>query len=414
MIILTIIHYIGNRRVTIDDLISLTPFKGCHINEIIEAVERTWITFKDGKRGSDLTSPLEMVGFSDPQIDLILDIARCRKKACEKSSLGDSLFFTSEGLRWATPEPAARHCASRLKTGHVMDITCGQGGQALHFALTSEKVTAVDLDPLNCVITHMNAVAMGADGLEIINGDSLSEDVKKLATEGCYIFCDPARPPGSTERKMDEIHPDPVKVHELYSKLSAGICFEIPPYMHLKHVPFEKEAEYVSYRGRLNRLNIYTGDLKLSSRSVVSLPDGEMIRGDPTELDVESEEGLTKGNHISEIDQALIRSGLTHLLKDRTGGSVIKMDERRYLLSTSAPAISPFIGRSALLLRSSIEEKDLKRSLESVGAGSVTIRYKVDPSEYWNVRKEYESGLSGKLKVDLYKGSRYHIALREE
>jgi hypothetical protein len=408
---LSIIHYIGNERVSISDILNMTSFKGLDIEEIEQAVEYASSATASGRRGSAPRPPLEIEGLTHKQRDLVIDIVRTRKKASEKFTLGEKMFFTSGGLRWATPEAAAEHCASRLVSDQVMDITCGQGGQALFFVKAGKRVTAVDIDPLNCIITHLNAKALGIKDMEIVCGDSLSKEVVKLATEGCCIFIDPARPPGSKERKMEEILPDPTEVHGLYSESVFGICFEVPPYMDIEKVPFDMEAEYVSFQGRLNRLNLYTGKLKEAERSVVILPGDQRISGSPRSYDV-SASPPSKGEYISEIDHALIRSGLAGKLLDGIQGRIYELDKRRTLLVARSSFKTPFTGPVMKVLGTA-QEKDLKTDLRSMGAGSVTLRFHVEPSEYWKVRGELERELKGSLKVDLYRSEQYIIAAKE-
>ncbi|MFO8051552.1 MAG: hypothetical protein R6V01_07635 [Thermoplasmatota archaeon] len=376
-------------------------------------VDSTWDLFSDCVRGSELSSPLERKGLKEEPVALILDIARTRRKARKKTSRAEELFFTSEGLRWATPEPAAVHCAERVKANHVMDISSGQGGQSIYLSETSDRVTAVDISPLNCLISYMNALSLNRE-LEIVNSDSLTENVRSMAQRDCLVFSDPARPPGARRRRLEEIEPDPRKVYATYSEKASGFCFELPPYIDLHQIPMDIEAEYISFQGRLNRLNVYTGELKRSERSAVILPEGSVLRGEPRIVTYCEDASIVTGSWISEIDHSVIRSGLAWKLAEGNDASVMKLDERRSVLVSPHPISSPFIGPAMEVQAVSEDLNEVKSILRSIDAGSVTIRFKVEPSDYWAIRNDLEQGLKGGKKVSLFKGKRYVVAVKED
>ncbi|MGA1820165.1 MAG: hypothetical protein ACMUHU_04055 [Thermoplasmatota archaeon] len=395
----------------VEGLISITPFNGHSLAVIMEAIRSTWKKVLKGAPAGDLHSPLEMKGFDDVQRGIVIDIARTRKRASEKYPDGRDLFFTSEGLRWATPGPAADHCARRLGRRLVMDVTCGQGGQVLSLSRTSERVVAVDIDPMNCLVTLMNCLSRGVGNVSIVNADCFDPYVISLSDEGCGVFSDPARPPGSEERSFDEIFPDPRKVMEAYGGTSSGMCFEVPPYLSMDKVDFICEAEYVSLDGRLNRLNLYTGDLMRSERSAIVLPLGAELRGEPRSGPEKVPPLVKEAKYAYELDPAVVRSGLTASLCAGIGveNSPAHLDERRSLLLTDGAVDSPFLKQGYRVLRTSVDPDSLKEALVELGAGSVTLRYQMEPGDYWDVRKDLEEGLSGRRKVQLFRYDGYLI-----
>lgn len=377
----------------------------------MDIIQNTWVMIEGGIRPGDPNSPLEMEGFDKAQSEIIIDIARTRKKAAEKYPDGKELFFTSEGLRWATPASAADHCAERLGRPLVLDVTCGQGGQVLSLSRTSGRVIAVDIEPLNCLVTLMNCLSRGIENVTIVNSDCFDEKVVSLSEDGGALFSDPARPPGSEERTLEEITPDPRRVMEAYGKTASGMCFEVPPYLSMEKVNFECEAEYVSIEGRLNRLNLYTGDLKRSERSAVILPQRSEIRGIPSFGLFDDPRSAVKGRFAYELDPAVVRSGLISALIARMGmnGTPIRLDDRRSLLVSEDRLNDPFLKQSYRVLEGSVKQEALTETLVKLGAGSVTLRFRVDPKDYWRVRNKLEEGLSGKRKVQLFKPGDYLI-----
>jgi hypothetical protein len=40
--------------------------------------------------------------------------------------------------------------------------------------------------------------------------------------------------------------------------------------------------------------------------------------------------------------------------------------------------------------------------MKSMGIGKVTLRYNLEPNEYWKVRNSYEKRLTGKKEINLF------------
>ncbi|MBN1539644.1 MAG: hypothetical protein JW939_05820 [Candidatus Thermoplasmatota archaeon] len=400
-----------------DRLISLTSLQGSSLPAIMEAVDKAWKLASSGVHGMALRSPLEMMGFEHSQMDVILDMVLTRKRTRQKYIDGSDLFFTSEGLRWATPEIAAEHCARRLAGPQVVDVTCGQGGQVLSLSKVSDRVIAVDIDPLNCLVALMNCISRKISNVTIVNGDCFDHVPIGMAEEGCAIFCDPARPPVSVRRELSEMVPDPRKVLRSYGDIAAGSCFEVPPYISMDKVDFRCEAEYVSIEGRLNRLNLYTGNLYVCERSAVLLPGGEVLKGIPGSALVDRPiTGERVGCYAYEVDPSVVRSDLTSQLVAGMGEhvSVHGLDGRRVLLVSNERIDHPFLKQGYRILAAGVPDRDLNTTLIMLGAGKVTLRYGIDPEEYWKVRLGLEENLNGRKKVQLFKAGGYLVLEKME
>lgn len=355
-------------------------------------------------------------GLGNAACSIVLDMAMTRREASEKFSRGGELFFTKEGLRWATPEPVARHCASRLKGGPCIDVCCGQGGQALFLAMECDRVVAFDIDPLNCLIARSNAKALGIENIEVHQLDCLSPEAVILAEKCIHVFSDPARPPGSHERTLEELRPDPRAVMMAYGQSAEGFCFELPPYINGERITFPHEAEYVSLDGRLNRLNIYTGRLAQQTRSAVVLPGGESISG-PKTKPPEGGGGIPfPERYMFELDHSVVRAGLVGVLMDALGREAryLEIDERRSLILSNGPLTSPFFTGRYHILGFSPDPHSLTTALKEQGAGKVTLRYKIDPHSYWNERARLEKGLTGQVWVHLFMKGSYILTERME
>lgn len=355
-------------------------------------------------------------GLGTAAYSILLDMAMTRREASEKFSTGGELFFTKEGLRWATPESAARHCASRLKDGPCIDVCCGQGGQALFLAMECDRVMAFDIDPLNCLIARSNAKALGIANIEVHQLDCLSTEAVGLAKKCIHVFSDPARPPGSHERTLEELRPDPRQVMRAYGKTAEGFCFELPPYINGERITFPHEAEYVSLDGRLNRLNIYTGRLAKQTRSAVVLPGGESISG-PKTSPPEGGDGIPfPERYMFELDHTVVKAGLVGVLMGALGHEAryLELDDRRSVILSNGPLSSPFFTGRYHILGFSPDPHSVVTALKEQGAGKVTLRYKVDPQSYWNERTRLEKGLTGHVWVHLFMKGSYILAERME
>ncbi|CAD6211454.1 unnamed protein product [Miscanthus lutarioriparius] len=88
-------------------------------------------------------------------------------------SLFDSgIKMDEEGWFSVTPEPIAKHHASRVGAGVMIDCFTGVGGNAIQFATKCKHVIAVDIDPQKIDCAHHNASIYGVnDRIDFIVGD---------------------------------------------------------------------------------------------------------------------------------------------------------------------------------------------------------------------------------------------------
>jgi len=74
-----------------------------------------------------------------------------------------------------TPEKIAKHIAEKCQCDVVVDGFCGVGGNAIQFALTCERVIAVDIDNEKIAMARHNAKVYGVeDKIEFMVGDFFS------------------------------------------------------------------------------------------------------------------------------------------------------------------------------------------------------------------------------------------------
>ncbi|KAJ3697142.1 hypothetical protein LUZ61_000847 [Rhynchospora tenuis] len=106
---------------------------------------------------------------------LLADIGKYWNQRYALFSRFDSgIEMDEEGWFSVTPEAIAKHHASRCSTGAVVDCFTGVGGNAIQFAMRSDHVIAIDIDPQKIAYARNNAAIYEVDGLiDFVVGDSI-------------------------------------------------------------------------------------------------------------------------------------------------------------------------------------------------------------------------------------------------
>lgn len=324
-----------------------------------------------------------------------------RKKKFKTRMISDK-----DGIRFATPEPVAEYRAKRLQCETIADISCGIGGQALHFAKYCDIVYAIELDPSKIEYAKKNAKIMGVNNIEFITGDALSSEVITQLPELDIVFSDPARPSSEKVRSMDRLSPSIPEVMRSYSGICSNFAFEAPPQITPERIPFECEKEYMSLDGKLNRLNLYFGKLKKTDISAVALPGNSVIRKN----DVKSHVIKTSNPELYayEAEESVIKAGLLEQLassfKDVTDNvSIFEIDEKRILLTSDKPLESSLFKNSYRVVRiMRFDLEEVNSYLKKNSFKNILIRASIEPERYWDTRNALEKGLYGKKKAHLF------------
>ena len=91
------------------------------------------------------------------------------------SRYDEGIKMDEEAWFSVTPERIAKHIAKRCQCDLIIDAFCGVGGNAIQFALTCERVIAIDIDPVKIEHARHNAIIYGvADRIEFIIGDYMT------------------------------------------------------------------------------------------------------------------------------------------------------------------------------------------------------------------------------------------------
>lgn len=332
----------------------------------------------------------------------IYEVAKHRIKAKEKfGDLADKLYFDEWGLRYSTPRLIAQYRAERLKDKTIADISCGVGAQLIFFGKTCDKTYGVEIDEKRALYARMNAEAMGLSNVEVIEGDAFDSDVLNRISDADVFFSDPSRPPEEKVRGVDNLEPNPLKVFEKYKDM-GDVAFELPPQMPPSRVPLEGEKEYTSLNFKLNRLALYTGDLASNERSAVSIPSQERVSSEDESHNVD--ESGKVDSFLYEVDNTVLKAELLPNLLGKLDfdAEIAQSTSRRTFLTSNEKKDSAFLRKYEVLEVTGFNIPTVKEALRKLGAGKVTLRFSLDPSEYWNVRNTLEEDLKGERWVYLF------------
>ena len=327
----------------------------------------------------------------------LLEIARARMK---NKKVQDGLFMTQEDLRFATNYLVAKYRAKRLACDTLAEIGCSIGAQTMEFAKTCKKVIAMDIDKRKVGYASLNFKKFDINNVELICADGLKIDIKKADA----IFCDTERAPEEKKRTIDALKPN---VHELMKKHSAvtkNFCIEIPP--QTRDIDIDCEKEYVSINGELNRLNIYTGELKSAKNSAVVLPSFDRVEGEPKETQLASTQALS---YLYEIDEAVAKAQLVDAMAVLLKAEITLFKEDHRFLTSNEKIESPFFKSSFKTVTVADNKDDAIEALRKKKYGKVVLRQNLDPKMYWSERNSYERNLAGNKIAYLIASPGYYV-----
>ncbi|XP_061394087.1 trimethylguanosine synthase [Musca vetustissima] len=165
-----------------------------------------------------------------------------RKRFSLFSRFDEGIRLDRESWFSVTPEKVAKHLAERLQTSILVDGFCGSGGNAIQFALTCDRVIAIDIDPLKLEMAKHNAKIYNVSHkIEFICGDFLQlANTGKL--KGDIVFLSPPWGGPKYKNKKDydiEKYLLPVKASELVDAarhISTNVALFLPRNSNLKQI----------------------------------------------------------------------------------------------------------------------------------------------------------------------------------
>jgi hypothetical protein len=316
----------------------------------------------------------------------------------------EKLKVPKEFIRFATPREVSLYRAERLGAKTIVEIGAGIGGQTIAFAKNSKKVIAIEMDKTRAGILNQNLKKLKIKNVEVINGDALNKGVinKIKREEPSVIFVDTERPEQS-DRTLNFINPPIQKILEAYLPLTTKIAIEIPPFTQgLETIKKDNdfEEEFISLDNQLNRLTLYFNELKKCDVSVIALPSMEKIVISEQHIQPKKEKFTKNYKYPYLIDPTIIVARLIEELAVQFDAPVLYLSKP--VLLSNQEINSHFLTKFRIIKTCENDSNQILKAMNSIGAGKVTLRYNLEPNEYWKVRNSYEKRLTGKREINLF------------
>ncbi|GAN01739.1 trimethylguanosine synthase-like [Mucor ambiguus] len=186
------------------------------------------------------------------------------------SKFDQGILMDKEGWFSVTPEKIARHIALRCQSDIIIDAFCGCGGNSIQFALTCERVIAIDLDPVKLHCARENAKIYGvADRIEFILGDFF--DLAPNLKADCVFLSPPWGGPAYMAEDVYDLKSmipgDGMNIHKIASNITPNVAFFVPrntdpqQLAQLAGPGNTCEIEQNSLNGKIKALTAYYGEL---------------------------------------------------------------------------------------------------------------------------------------------------------
>jgi hypothetical protein len=316
----------------------------------------------------------------------------------------EKLNIPKEFLKFTTPREVSMYRAERLGAKTIIEIGAGIGGQTIAFSKNSKNVIAIELDKTRATILSNNLRKLKVKNVEVINGDALNKSIlnKIKKAEPSVIFVDTERPEQS-DRTLNFITPPLHKILEAYLPITNKIAIEIPPFtqgLEELRKDFNFEEEFISLENQLNRLTLYFNDIKKCEVSAIALPSKETIIASKEFVESKKEKSVKNYKYLYIIDPTIVVARLIDELSVKYDAPILHLNKP--VLLSNKELDSHFLTRFRIVNTCSNDPDQIFKTMKSMGVGKVTLRYNLEPNEYWKVRNSYEKRLTGKREVNLF------------
>lgn len=362
---------------------------------------------------------LRKAGHAPTLVAAVLSQAKLRAKAAGKfGEFARSMLFTEAGLEQATRLRVAALHAGRFAgagIGHVADLGCGIGADAVAMAALELRVTAVDADEITATLASFNLAPFPR--ATVLHARAEEVDLDGLAdgpAEGVYL--DPARRSaghGNTSRltRPEDYTPSLDFAFGLAERLPTGV--KLGPGFDRELIPPSAEAQWVSVDGQLVEMGLWFGPLARQGIRRSALVLGRSGSHELTAAaDSDDVEVGGLGEYIYEPDGAVIRSRLIGDLA-RSMNATMLSDGIAYV-STDAAVDTPFATRFRVLERLPADEKKLRAALAARGIGTLEIKKRgidIDPAV---LRSRLKLKGSASATIVLTRAAGKHVTLLVE
>jgi hypothetical protein len=287
-----------------------------------------------------------------------------RRRAQQKFTRAQQMYFTRAGLEQATAEVTARHRATRFAGAlRVADLCCGIGGDLIALA-PGREVVAVDRDPLHLRMAELNANAYGVGAaVTAVQADVREVDLSSVDA----VFVDPARRARGHRLRAGDSEPPLSWSTSLVHQVEA-VGIKAAPGIARDAVPGGWEVEFIADRRDLKEAALWSPALAAGTSRATILPEGDVL----LPLSGDEVEHRDPGAFLLDPNPAVTRAGLVEDLARSLGAW--KIDPQIAFLSSDQPLLTPFARTLQVLDSGPWDQKALRPRLRALDIGSVDIR----------------------------------------
>ncbi|WP_445153736.1 THUMP-like domain-containing protein [Arthrobacter sp. Hor0625] len=325
-----------------------------------------------------LNASLRKAGHSPELVSAALTQSRLRTKAEAKfGEFARQMIFTRAGLEQATRlNVAARHAQrfAEAGIGHVADLGCGLGADAMAFASLDITVTAVEVDETTAACATMNLIPFR-------NATVVHADAAAVPLDGVDgVWLDPARRTTSssgTKRLWDpEDFSPPLSFVEGLAASGRAVGVKMGPGMPHAAIPQDCEAQWVSVGGDVTEVALWFNAVRrpgIRRAALVLGPQGAAELTSTEDFDAGPAAPVGPvGGYLYEPDGAVIRAGLVADVALQLGGHLL--DEHIAYICAPELRETPFARAYEVLEVMPFNVKALKSWVRENGVGVLDIK----------------------------------------
>lgn len=321
------------------------------------AQPETWRILQQYSDEDPVDFALEHHGQFGVPVHLLAQQLACRRKAARKlpSLCSKHFLFESTALEQASSEATAVNKTRLMRGQCLFDCTGGLGVDTLLLSRVFTQVVYCEKAPGLVELFRENAVACGATGIEIVEGDCALALASYPDRHFDWVYIDPSRR-GASGRTiaLARSRPDLLGLLDLMKRKARRICVKASPALETKNLSEQLPGlvcvTVVSVSGEC-RETLLTIDSDAHHPQPVRVEAQVLDRAGDRRAEVvrpEKEAGKSRriaqevGTYLFEPDAAVIRAGCSDVLAQTHGLSFVN-GTVDYLTGDRAP--SDFPGR---------------------------------------------------------------------
>jgi THUMP domain-like len=255
---------------------------------LVSEAARRWLELAAAESGPTLKLAARLrKELTAERARLVLEQTVLRRRAIEKFTLAERMFFTPLGLeqasdQWIAAYKARRFGAKMAAGAGLADLCCGIGGDLLALAARGPAV-GVDRDPLVALFAKANLAACGVAPDASSRGRVEQADVSTFDVRPFAVWhLDPdRRPAGRRTTRVAAHDPLPGAIDQLLLASGNGSIKLAPAAVLPENWSSRAELEWISRKRECRQLVAWFGDLASQPgcrRATVLAADGELQR----------------------------------------------------------------------------------------------------------------------------------------